>query len=237
MRLLGLETSGDTSSVALWADGEVLAERVFASHQTICQVLATEILALLGTETVRAGVLDGIAVSVGPGSFTGLRVGVTTAKALAYACRIPVVGVGTPLAWAAETRAEPGSLIVVLQPARRGKLYLTAFEQTAAAHATTSQETCVVDVSEAANAALSLAAGRRLVLTGNALGREPQLVTTLTGQAEVCISASDSPRASTIAYLGAPALGRTAPDSCFTLRPVYVLLSQAERARGVDLGL
>jgi len=237
MRILGIETSGDTSSVALLEGNEVVSEEVFASRRTICQVLVKHILSVVGTQTIVAGHLDGIAVSSGPASFTGLRVGVTTAKTLAHSCQIPVVGISTPLAWAAEAQAEPGAMIVVVQPARRHRLYMTTFFQTEEAHPKQQGETKVVDTENTAAVCSDLATERSIVVTGNGLLTEGGLVEALASKAQVIDLAIDSPRASTIARLGVAQIQEAPSDSYFTLRPNYLMVSQAERGLGVDLGL
>jgi len=237
MRILGIETSGDTSSVALLAGNEVIREEIFASRRTICQMLVGHILSVVGTETIRAGHLDGIAVSSGPASFTGLRVGVTTAKTLAYSCQIPVVGISTPLAWAAEAQAESGAMIVVLQPARRHRLYLTTFLQAEEALPEQQGETRVVDVENTSVVCFDVASDHPLVVTGNGLLAEVGLVEVLASSGQVSDLAVDSPRASTIALLGADRIEDAPSDSYFSLRPDYLMVSQAERGLGVDLGL
>ncbi len=237
MRILGIETSGDTSSVALLEDGEIVSEEVFASYRSICQVLAGHILSVVGTETVADAQLDGIAVSSGPASFTGLRVGVTMAKAIAYCCQIPVVGISTPLAWATEAQAESGAKIIVLQPARRHRLYLTAFLQTGGVPPRQEEETKIVDMENIAGICAELACDHPLMVTGSALLNDAGLVESLASKYRVADLAIDSPRASTIAQLGAIQFEQAPADSYFSLRPTYILTSQAERAIGVDLGL
>ena len=232
MRILGIETSGDTSSVALSCDGTVIAERVFASRQVICQVLAEEILGVLGTQTVQAAGLDGIAVSIGPGSCTRLRVGVATAKALAYACQVPVVGISTPEAWATEISASPGSIVAVIQPARVGYVYLTIFRGLGASSVTQEAPPRVVTVVEAAAVLTEVSHSQRLFLTGDAAQQlPPDLQTAAADQLP------DIPRASTIARLGAERLPEADTQSYFTLRPIYIAVSQAERSHGLNLGL
>jgi len=237
MRILGIETSGDTSSVALLEGNEVVSEEIFASRRTICQMLVGHILSVVGTETVTAAHLDGITVSLGPASFTGLRVGVTTAKTLAYCCQIPVVGVSTPLAWAAEAQAESGAIIIVLQPARRHRLYLTTFLQNEEPPPEQQVDTKVVDIEGAVAACSDLATDRPVVVTGNALLTEAGLVEALASRGQVTDLEIDSPRASTIARLGAVQIEDAPPDNYFSLRPNYLMVSQAERGLGVNLGL
>lgn len=93
-RVLGIETSGTIGSVALW-EGAVVAEESFQRGLVHGKALVPTIARLLeqaGWEKTSLGL---IAVSQGPGSYTGVRVGVATAKALAYALGRPLLGVST----------------------------------------------------------------------------------------------------------------------------------------------
>ena len=128
-------------------------------------------------------------------------------------------------------------MIIVLQPARRHRLYLTTFRQTAEAHPKQQDETKVVDIEGAVAACSALAGDHLLWITGNGLLREAGLVEALASKGLVAHLEIDSPRASTIARLGAVRIEEAPADSYFTLRPTYILASQAERALGVDLGL
>jgi len=130
MIVLGLDTSLGACSAAVTRDGETLAalsEPMLRGHQ--------ERLATLVQETVRAAGLafadlDRIAVTVGPGSFTGLRVGLAFAKGLGLALGKPCIGVGTLEALAASTHG-PGLTCAVID-AKRGQVYLQIFESGAA---------------------------------------------------------------------------------------------------------
>jgi tRNA threonylcarbamoyladenosine biosynthesis protein TsaB len=111
--ILAFDTSTASATCALVDDGEVLAESV-----TQPVALLVDIDAALRRGGVREGQLDGIAVGIGPGSFTGLRMGLATARALAFALGIGVAGVSTLQALAAGT---PGALPVV--DARRREIF------------------------------------------------------------------------------------------------------------------
>ncbi len=93
MRILALETSGKSGAVAA-ADGEklLLTLELAATHQS-ARSLAPAIQRLLGAVRWQAADIELIALTLGPGSFTGLRVGVATAKVLAYATGAAVIGV------------------------------------------------------------------------------------------------------------------------------------------------
>jgi tRNA threonylcarbamoyladenosine biosynthesis protein TsaB len=124
MIVLGLDTCLSSCSVAI-LDGERVAasarEVMARGHQERLAPMAQQVMAEAGLAFDR---LDRIAVTVGPGSFTGLRVGIAFAKGLALALDRPAVGIGTLEALAAEAEG----LIFPAIDARRGQLYLQAFE-------------------------------------------------------------------------------------------------------------
>jgi tRNA threonylcarbamoyladenosine biosynthesis protein TsaB len=125
MIVLGLDTAVGACSVAVVADGEPLAafsEAMQRGHQERLALMVREAMAEAG---LAFGALDRIGVTVGPGSFTGLRVGLAFAKGLGLALARPVVGVGTLEALAA---SESGAdLTIAAIDARRGQIYLQAF--------------------------------------------------------------------------------------------------------------
>lgn len=125
-RILAIETIGRTGTVALSGD-DGWAEYSLPAGSRSAQSLAAAIAALMRLGDRRLDEVDLVAVAVGPGSFTGLRVGVTTAKVLAYALGRPVLGIGTlrALAWQAAT---PGAVSAALD-AERGQLFAATFDR------------------------------------------------------------------------------------------------------------
>ena len=101
MRWLALETTGELVSVAVW-DAErkgVVAEVSASAYQTLTQRLPDLVQATLRQAQTDFSDLDLIAVSLGPGSFTSVRVGIAFAKGLAMALDKPIVGVPTLRRW------------------------------------------------------------------------------------------------------------------------------------------
>jgi tRNA threonylcarbamoyladenosine biosynthesis protein TsaB len=125
MKLLALETSTLVASVAL-IDGDRAAVRERGAAEG---THSSDLLALLDAVMAEAGVVldavDAVAVGAGPGSFTGLRIGMATAKGLAFAARKPLLAASSlaALALDAAPLAPPGALIVPLIDARRGELF------------------------------------------------------------------------------------------------------------------
>ncbi|MCA9080806.1 MAG: tRNA (adenosine(37)-N6)-threonylcarbamoyltransferase complex dimerization subunit type 1 TsaB [Planctomycetaceae bacterium] len=124
MPVLGIETSGRGGSIAVVSDGAVIAERQLpTTGRRHARLLVPELRDLLRGANLTATQLKTVAVSIGPGSFTGLRVGVVCAKTLAYALQIPVVAVDTFLAIAEELPAEVRE-VAILDDALRGELFV-----------------------------------------------------------------------------------------------------------------
>jgi tRNA threonylcarbamoyladenosine biosynthesis protein TsaB len=129
--VLAIDTCLFACSVAVTDGDRVLARRVepmSRGHQERLAPLTAEAMSEAGISFDR---LDRIGVTVGPGSFTGLRVGLAFAKGLGAALSIPVVGVGSLEALA---QPEQGSVLAVLD-AKRGQVYLQAFADGAAVSA------------------------------------------------------------------------------------------------------
>jgi tRNA threonylcarbamoyladenosine biosynthesis protein TsaB len=95
MHVLAFDTATDMVTVAVGYDGAPLMALQVASGRAHAERLAPAIHTVLAGSGVGVNRLSAIAVGIGPGRFTGLRVGVTTAKVMAQALRIPLVGIGT----------------------------------------------------------------------------------------------------------------------------------------------
>jgi tRNA threonylcarbamoyladenosine biosynthesis protein TsaB len=122
MRILALETATTNCSVAVMDGDQLLAEltlQVPRAHSTRLMPLIAQ---AMGDSGIAKLDLDAIAVGIGPGSFTGLRIGLATAKGLAYALSKPCVGVSTLKAMAYGTGAQMG-LVVAMLDAKRGDVF------------------------------------------------------------------------------------------------------------------
>ena len=126
MKTLSLETSAKSVSVAVTEDGKVLA----SSYQNIGLTHSVTLMPLLDGMLQNAGPylpdIDTLAVAAGPGSFTGLRIGVSALKGLAWAEDKPCCGVSTLEAMAQNARAFEGTVICAMD-ARRSQVYNALF--------------------------------------------------------------------------------------------------------------
>ena len=126
MLILGIDASGHTASTALLEDGVVLAEyslNIGLTHSQTLLPMVAEIFSRTGKKVTE---LSAIAVSAGPGSFTGLRIGAATAKGIALPYAIPLVSVSTLEALAANA-SDRESIVHPIMDARRQQVYTGAF--------------------------------------------------------------------------------------------------------------
>ena len=130
MNILALDTATAACSVALMCDGAVTARRhavMIRGHAEALMPMVEEVMAEAGAAYAE---LDLIATTVGPGTFTGLRVGLAAARGLALAGGLPVVGVTTleALAHGVDAGLRAGRPVVAALDARRGEVYLQCFD-------------------------------------------------------------------------------------------------------------
>ncbi len=95
MKLLSLETSTSNLSLAVSCDEKIIRYRNYPVGRVLSSAIIPSIKNILKISDIALKEIDGFAVSLGPGSFTGLRVGLSTVKALAYSLKKPIVGVST----------------------------------------------------------------------------------------------------------------------------------------------
>ena len=124
--LLAVETATMCGSIALVADGECIGEYSLQSNLTHSRRLLAGIDWLMTEAGLDWDSIDGLAVSLGPGSFTGLRIGLSTVKGLAMAAGKPLLGVGTLDGLAAQI-SWPGDLICPVLDARKKEIYTALY--------------------------------------------------------------------------------------------------------------
>lgn len=128
-KLLAIDTALNAGSIALFEDGVIVASTYVSAPRRQAELLAPSIKSLLALLGWSPSQLDVIAVSAGPGSYTGLRIGLSTAKGLAFAVDADIVAVSTleGLAHAALAFASEDDLIVPCIDARRADVFAAAY--------------------------------------------------------------------------------------------------------------
>jgi len=129
MKVLALHSATACCAVALWHDGAIVAHRDEAMDRGQAEALVPMIEETMAAAAVKFADLDRLAVTIGPGTFTGLRIGLATARGLALAAGLPLVGVTTLDALAGAARAEDftDSALLVAIETKRADLYVQRF--------------------------------------------------------------------------------------------------------------
>jgi tRNA threonylcarbamoyladenosine biosynthesis protein TsaB len=228
VRILGIETATAAQSVALLEDEQLLAEAAWSGAGSRGGKLLPMIDSVLREAGVAPSAIEAIAVSVGPGSFTGVRVGLATAKGMVLGTHAVLIGVST-LEALAVGYARRKTIVCVLLDAGRGEVYAGLYQYTDAGLEQLSPE-AVLSPEAIAVQVLALTAGEiRLIGDGAARYRE-RLEAALQGRARVTDEGCRAvPRAALVARLAFRQLqkaGGTALES--EVMPVYLRRAEAE---------
>ncbi len=237
MRILALETSVRDASVALLEQDRLVSQRILAVQQRTASAVVPLIAEQLRAAGWRAEQLELVVVSQGPGSFTGLRVGVTAAKTLAYATRAAVVGVPTLDVIAAQADGQVPRLDVVMN-AQRQQVFVASYGSQGAGREPLGS-TRILDnqvwLDTLANKS-PLREGVEVtpaeMVTGPALHRLREQI-----PAGVRVASPEqwSPRAVTLGRLGHQAYRSGRRDDLWKLVPQYYRLSAAEEVWDTQL--
>ena len=224
MLILALESSAKAASVALMEDENLIAQYSQCSGLTHSRTLLPMLEDMLKNTEKKIADVDLIAVAHGPGSFTGIRIGVSTVKGLAWAAQKSCVGVSTleAMAWHG---ASSGGLICPVMDARRSQVYNALFEIDDDARPKRLTEDRAISLSELAQELR--ADGREPLLVGDGAKLTYDYLT----QAGLACRMAPA----NLVYKSAWGVGMAAldkkPGSADDLLPVYLRLSQAERER------
>lgn len=128
MKLLALDTATNACSVALWDGRGIAAHRALPMERGHAEALMPMVREVLAAASCAAGIpgLDAIAVTVGPGAFTGVRIGLAAARAMGLAAGLPVLGL-TTLEVVASSQDPVGGALLVAIDSKRADLYAQAF--------------------------------------------------------------------------------------------------------------
>lgn len=227
MLLLSFETSAKAASVALTDENTLLAESYQNTGMTHSQTLLAMAQAMLEQCGKQAQDVTAVAVAAGPGSFTGVRIGVAAAKGFAWGRGIPCYGVSTLEAMARGLGVQDGYILPVMD-ARRAQVY-TALFGARCGICTRIRDDCAISLAELGEDIQNLQAPIYLVGDGSIL-----CYNTLSGAVPALILPPESrmhQRASGVALAAAARIARGELGDGASLVPNYLRLSQAERER------
>lgn len=171
--ILSIETATPVCSCALLQDGEVIMNKEShkgQSHSTLLGVFVHDIMNHVRNSNLK---LDAIAISNGPGSYTGLRIGVSEAKGLSYGLGIPMIAIPTPhiMATIIKDKVDEGALLCPMIDARRMEVYATILDKSLNVIRKTSAD--IVD----ANSYIDLLETNKVAFFGNGSEKCKEVIT------------------------------------------------------------
>ncbi len=215
MLILGIETSTRAAGVALISDEKILAEisqesKLYHSENLLPQI--EQVLKIANVEKV-----DAIAVSLGPGSFTGLRIGLAAAKALSYAWQVKIIGVPTLQALAFHFPCSSAKILTLID-AQKNSAYVQTFQ-----NAVPIDEVKVKPIAEILNAASELS--DEVILCGDVLSK---IKVELPANVTFAPINLRMPRAVNVAICGKNLLDAGKEGNVMDMEPLYLRRSEAE---------
>ena len=224
MLVLAVETSTPQTSVALGTQQGVLASQLVSWGKGHAEAVVPAIHHLLDLTEIRAPQLGGVAVGLGPGLFTGLRVGISTARAIAQVLRLPIVGIGSldVLAFAVRYSA---ARICAVSDGKRGEVFYAFYRQVPGGLTRESE----YEVGPPAALAAELEAGREetLMVGGGALLYRRELEES-GSPVEFASTSTAFPHAEALLELALPRFLREETERPEDVAPYYVRKSDAE---------
>lgn len=214
--ILALDSACGACSVAVLRDGGIQAESFAVMPRGQSEKLIPMVEAAMRDAGCAFADLDAVAVTVGPGAFTGIRIGLSSARGLALAAGVPVIGVTTTQAVAAACRAAEGGIVVAMET-KRADIYIEAF----APDGGSLYGPAAIPLEEVV---AHLPGVRRLTLCGDGAGRLKPVLEAA-GLAVTLDSAAVQPKARDVALLAAVrwqmegAEGFSVPPAPLYLRP------------------
>lgn len=234
MNILAIDSSGLTASVAVMKDGMLAAEYTVNNKKTHSQTLLPMIDEIMKTEEMKPEELDCIAISCGPGSFTGLRIGSATAKGLGLALYKPVAEVSTLQALAYNLYGNEGCVICPIMDARRQEVYTGAYEFVKDTDDKTNyvMHTVISERAVPLTEMLGLLkdTGKKVIFNGDAVPVYKDIIAeNFSNEYVFAPSTLLLQRAASVAKLGETAYKQGDAKNADVHTPVYLRKSQAER--------
>ena len=229
MLILGLESSAKAASAALCRDGELIAQYSQCSGLTHSRTLLPMVEDLLKNTETKLSDVDAVAVARGPGSFTGIRIGVAAVKGLCWGAEKPAIGVSTlaAMAWNGVAAGE-GAHICCCMDARRQQVYNAVFEIRDGKPARLVPDRAI-SIEELASELEKCE--KRVFLVGDGA----RLCYNRLGELGIKCVLVPEPLTQQSAYGVCRAAEGETPAPASELLPVYLRLSQAERERQARL--
>lgn len=213
--ILAIETSSRQGGVVLLRDGEPVHTIALEEGLRHGTALMPAVQGCLNAGDLRPSELSAVAVGIGPGSYTGTRIGVMSGKALAWGAGVPLIGIGSldALAWSAR---EQGTPVLVIMDSRRGEGLIGLFAVTD--KCTALRPLVAIDLERIGELTLP----EPTIVVGASVARDPVFFQSRLPSSAIIHPNSSAPPAQAIAELAAMRLAADFVDDAMELQPIYL---------------
>jgi tRNA threonylcarbamoyladenosine biosynthesis protein TsaB len=223
MKILGIDTSGYANAIGIVDETQILADFTFEARNDSLEKIVANIDFVLREANLTLENIQGFGVGLGPGSWTGIRVGVTVAKILAFSASKPVSGVPTLEVLAYNARNIPGIICPIINAGAGDTIY-AAFYRTTDGTISRIGEYYVGDIQ-----GLSEMVKEPTTFVGTEAQAYRQLISQVLNPPNIALEAVEGvPRGATVALLAATRLERSDIDDVLSLAPLYLKESTAK---------
>lgn len=220
MIVLSVDTSTQNACAAIMSHEGLIAEYTISNKKTHSQNIMPMIEDMMQKSGLTMDMIDAFAVTVGPGSFTGLRIGMATVKTFSQVMKKPIVGVST-LEALAESHIMTDNLICPIIDARRGDVYNALYKEGKCV-----QSDRAINI----NTLLEEIKGQKVIFVGDgALSYKDIIEETMGDDAIFSPHSTNTTRGANVCQVAFKKLDMGLSDDPYTLNPVYLRVSQAER--------
>lgn len=221
MNIFAMDTSSLTATVAVLSDDKLLGEYTVSNKLTHSQTILPMTDELFKGVSMTLNDMDVLSVCVGPGSFTGLRIGMATVKTFSQALSKPIIGVSSLDAIAYNFYGADDYIVCPIIDARRDEVYNALY---------LNGEKTVPDRALHIDALLEELSGKKVIFAGDGvLVQKERIISKENEKWTIAPQNLLLPKASSVAYSAYQRAQKGDYDDCFTLNPVYLRKSQAER--------
>jgi len=222
MKVLGIDTSTMTAGVGIVEEDQVLVDLKFDVKITYSEVLLSTIELALKTVGMKIGDMDGFAISIGPGSFTGLRIGLSTVKGLCFASGKPLASVISLDAIAALSLYCQHPVIPLLD-AKKNQVYAAIYD-TQEGNLRRESEYLVVEVENL----VKMISKKTLFVGPGARIYQKELIQLLGDKACFALNEQSLPSGAGVARIGLNKIISGQTEEITNLEPLYIRMSEAE---------
>lgn len=227
MKVLGIDTAGYANAIGITDDDQILADFTFEARTDSLEKIVSNIDFALKSAGLTLADVQGLGVGLGPGSWTGIRVGVTVGKILAYSTEKPVCGVSTLEALAYNAKNAPAQICPIINAGAKDTVYAAFFR---------AENDTINRISEyyvGSIQGLAEMVKEPTVIVGAEAKSYSMLINQALGSSSIGIDAvEDVPKGEAIALLAARRLERGESDNVLSLTPLYLKESTARAFLG-----